>query len=146
VLVRFYLTGSRPVEEVLPAIARGNVAAGNRMLVVAEEDDLLGRVGRQLWEQYPEDFLAHGRADQGQAARQPILLSRECDPANGARLIALADGRWRDEAERFDRVFLFFDDDGRVAARQTWAQFKERTDIEREFWQHADGKWQQVKA
>ena len=145
-LVRFYLTGPRPVEEVLPAIARGNVAAGNRILVVADDDDLLARVGRQLWEQYPEDFLAHGSADQAHAARQPILLSRACDAANGARLIALADGRWRDVAERFERAFLFFDDESRAAARQTWAQFKERADVEREFWQHAEGKWQQVKA
>jgi len=145
-LVRFYLTGARPVEEVLPAIARGNMAAGNRMVVVAEDDELLARLGRQLWEQYPEDFLAHGRADEPHSERQPILLLKACGAPNDAALVALADGRWRDEAETFERAFLFFDDAGRAAARQTWATFKARDDVQREFWEYAEGKWRQVAA
>jgi DNA polymerase-3 subunit chi len=75
-----------------------------------------------------------------------MLLSRDCAPENGARLIALADGKWREAAESFERAFLFFGEDSRPAARRTWAQFKDRRDIEREFWQYADGKWQKVAA
>ncbi len=145
-LVRFYLTGARPVEEVLPAIARGNLSAGNRMLVVADDEELLARVSTQLWEQYPEDFLAHGRAGEPHAARQPILLAGSCDAANGATLVALVDGRWRDEAEAFERAFLFFDDGGRAAARSAWSAFANRPDVEREFWSYAEGKWRQQPA
>ena len=145
-LVRFYLTGARPVEEVLPTIARGNLTAGNRMVVVAEDDDLLARLSRQLWEQYPEDFLAHGHAGQPHAARQPILLSKTCEARNDARLVALADGQWREEAESFERAFLFFDDAGRDVARRAWAGFTARKDVQREFWEYAEGKWRQVAA
>ena len=71
----FYLSGSQPVERVLPLIARAAKRGGQRMLVVAEDVDLLERLDKALWEQFPEAYLAHGRADGAPAARQPVLLS-----------------------------------------------------------------------
>ena len=58
----FYLSAAQPVERVLPLIARAAKRAGQPMLVVAEEPDLLDRLDKALWEQFPDDFLAHGRA------------------------------------------------------------------------------------
>ncbi len=111
------------------------------MLVVADDDALLGRLDRALWEMFPEDFLAHGRAGQPHEDRQPILLSGACQSANGAELLALADGRWREEAEAFARVLVFFDDAGKADARRIWRQFDAREDVEREFFELTDGKW-----
>lgn len=139
--VGFYLHGEQPVERVLPLIARAAKKAGQRMLVVAEDAERLDRLDKALWEQFPEDFLAHGRADAPHAERQPVLLSQACTPANGATLVALADGQWRDEAESFDRALLFFDEGGRTSARQTWRLFDQREGVEREFHELEDGKW-----
>ena len=58
------------------------------------------------------------------AESQPVLLSPEPEPANGAANIALADGRWRDEALGFARTFYFFDNDGRDSAREAWRALK----------------------
>ncbi|MEO6041062.1 MAG: DNA polymerase III subunit chi [Croceibacterium sp.] len=138
----FYLSPREPVERVLPQIARKALEAGQRMLIVAGDESLLARLDKALWEQFPEDFLAHGRADAPHAERQPLLLSRACIAANGARLIALADGLWREEAAGFERAFLFFDEAGRAAAQRTWAGFKGRADVTREFHEHVEGKWQ----
>jgi DNA polymerase III subunit chi len=115
--------------------------ADQRMLVVAGDEALRARLDTALWDAAPEDFLAHGHAGGPHDARQPILLSGTCEAANGATLIALADGQWREEAEGFERVFLFFDDGGRVEARHAWRRFDERTDVEREFHELAEGKW-----
>lgn len=139
--VGFYLSGSQPVERVLPLIARAAKRQGQRMLVVADDEDLLGRLDKSLWEQCAKDFLAHGRADEPHADRQPVLLSRECRAANDARLVALADGRWREEAEAFDRALLFFDETGREAARKVWRLFDAREAIAREFYELEGGKW-----
>ena len=139
--VGFYLAPAQPVEQVLPQIARKALEAGERMLVVAEDSALLERVGKALWEQHAEDFLATGRADATHAERQPILLSASCDPANGANLVALADGCWRDEARSFERAFLFFDETGRAAAREAWRGLDGAEAVEREFWEHEGGKW-----
>jgi DNA polymerase-3 subunit chi len=139
----FYLCGTQPVERVLPLIARAAARAGQRILVVAEDADLLGRLDKALWEQFPEDFLAHGRADAPNAARQPVLLSADCTANNGATLVALADGQWRVDAERFDRVLLFFDEAGRTASRDVWRLFDQREDVTREFHELDGGRWVQ---
>jgi len=128
---------------VLPLIARAAKRAGQLMLVVAEAADLLERLDKALWEQFPEDFLAHGRADAAHAARQPVLLAPDCAAANGATLVALADGQWRPEAEAFSRVLLFFDEAGRASSRQVWRLFDQREDVTREFHELENGKWVQ---
>jgi len=139
----FYLSGAQPVERVLPLIARAAKRAGQRMLVVAEDADLLDRLDKALWEQFPDDYLAHGRAGARHAARQPVLLATDCNAANGATLIALADGQWRPEAEAFDRALLFFDEAGRAASREVWRLFDQREDVTREFHELEGGKWAQ---
>lgn len=141
--VGFYLTGHHPVERVLPLIAKAARRAGQRMLIVSGDEDQLAALDKALWEESPADFLAHGRADAPHADRQPLLLSQTCDPANGAKLVALADGLWREEAERFDRAFLFFGDEGREAARGTWRLFNQREDVTREYHALEGGKWVQ---
>lgn len=141
--VGFYLAPSQPVEKVLPLIARAAKKAGQRMLVVAGDAELRTRLDKALWDYAPQDFLAHGEAGEPHAERQPILLSAACEAPNGAKLVAFADGQWREEAEGFDRAFLFFDDAGRDAARATWRQFDDRDDVEREFHELEDGKWVQ---
>jgi DNA polymerase-3 subunit chi len=128
---------------VLPAIARAAKRAGQRLLVVADDPELLDRLDKALWEQFPEDYLAHGRADAAHAARQPVLLSSDCIADNGASLVALADGRWRPEAERFERALVFFDEAGRAASRQVWRLFDQREDVTREFHELDGGKWVQ---
>lgn len=139
----FYLSGAQPVERVLPLIARAAKGAGQRMLVVASDDATLDRLDKALWEFSPEDFLAHGRADAPHADRQPLLLSTDCAAPNGATLIAFADGKWRPEAEGFDRALLFFDEGGRAEARSTWRLFDGREDVAREFHELQGGKWVQ---
>ena len=125
----------------LPSIAAKAMGAGQRMLVVAGDEALRERLDRELWAQGAVQFLAHGKAGEPHEARQPILLSATCDAPNEARLVALADGQWRDEAENFDRALLFFDDSGREAARTAWRRFDERDDVEREFFEFEDGGW-----
>jgi DNA polymerase-3 subunit chi len=118
---------------VIGAVAAKALAEGQRMIIVAEDPELLDRLDRALWEYRPEAFLAHGRASAAHASRQPLLLSTECIAANGAKVIALADGRWRPEAEAFDRALLFFGDAQREAARAVWRTFDGRDDVEREY-------------
>lgn len=140
--VGFYLSGSRPVEQVLPLIARAAMKGGQRMLVTSGDAGQLDQLEKALWEVFPADFLANGRAEADYADRQPILLSSERKADNGAKLLALADGVWHEDAEGFDRVLFFFDEEGRQAARSNWKLFDGREDVEREFYELIEGKWQ----
>lgn len=142
--VGFYLLQRDPVERALPQIAAKAMEQGQRMLVVSGDEALLDRLDASLWSEKADSFLAHGRAGHPHAERQPILLSQDCEAANGARLCALADGEWRDEVLGFERVLLFFDDARRVAARQVWRSLDALENVEREFHEQQGGKWRKV--
>ena len=142
--VDFYQLGAQPVERVLPMLAEKTLAAGGRMLVVAESDAVLSRLDECLWSHAPTSFLPHARAGGEDDAEQPILLAAAPDAANAARNIALADGHWRDEALTFDRVFHLFDTNTLEAAREAWKALKDKPGVDCRFHKQEGGKWTQL--
>ena len=141
--VDFYQLSRDPVDVALPLLARATLNAGERMLVVSSDPAQLTRIGEGLWA-LADTFLANGRAGEPHAERQPVLLSQQPEPANGARFLALADGLWREEAASFARTFLLFDEATVAGARGVWRQLGTREGTERHFWKQEGGKW--VKA
>jgi DNA polymerase-3 subunit chi len=136
----FYHLDQTTVEGTLPALAAKVLAAGQRLLVVSADAEQLARIDRALWE-VKDAFLAHGQAGGAHDARQPILLSAEPSPANGATFIAFADGAWREAADGYQRAFLLFDDATIAGARATWRLLGDRAEVERRFWKQQGGKW-----
>ena len=137
----FWQLARDPVERVVALIAERAGSAGERLLVVAEDAAQREAMSRALWETRPEAFLAHGESGAPHAARQPILLSAECEPVNEARYLVLADGAWREPAVAFERVFLLFGEAGTPAARGVWQRFDGRDDVQRSYYAQEDGKW-----
>ena len=142
--VDFYQLSRDPVDQVLPAIAARILGLGARLLVVAQGEDRLARISEGLWAGPPDSFLAHGRAGEGGAAHQPILLGVTCDAANGARHIALADGLWREEAIDFERAFFFFNDETIEGARASWRDLSKRDGIVARYFRQDGRKWVQM--
>jgi DNA polymerase-3 subunit chi len=140
VRVDFYQLSRDSAETALPLIARASLNAGERLLIVSADDAQRGRISEALWTRLPDSFLAHGQGGSMHDARQPILISGDVAPANGARFVALADGQWR-ETEGFARVFLMFDDVTLSGARACWRLLGERDSVERRFWKQQGGKW-----
>ena len=139
--VDFYQLSRDPVEVALPLIASKVIAAGERLLVVSDDADQLGRISGGLWGRMADSFLAHGFAGGDHDARQPILLSGEMAPGNGARFVAIADGVWRDAAPAFARTFYIFGDDTLHGARECWVMLAQRGGVERRFWKQQGSKW-----
>ncbi|MES2492666.1 MAG: DNA polymerase III subunit chi [Pseudomonadota bacterium] len=149
--VDFYQSGQDPVESVVALLALNTLNAGQRLLVVAADPGLLDRIGESLWSAAgkPDEqpFLANGRAGGLHDARQPVLLSDQVAPANGARFVVLADGVWRDEAlaePAFDRVFMVFDDQTVEGARRCWRMLGQHEGMERKFWKQDGKRWVQA--
>ena len=135
--VDFYLLESASAEQATAQLARATLKAGERLLVVGAGAGM----DRALWEEFPQDFLAHGRADGPHTERQPILLAPDCSAANGARYVLMADGQWRDEALGFERAFLLFDEATRSGARTVWRMLGDRGEVERNYWRQEAGRW-----
>ena len=141
--VDFYQLSRDPAESVIPAIARKILDDGGRLLVVAQGEAQRKRIASALWNAGPETYLANGEAQAPMPQVQPILLSDACDPVNGARYIALADGHWREEARDFERAFYFFDEATLDEARQSWRVLSKADGVTPRFWRQDGGKWRQ---
>ena len=141
--VDFYQLSRDPAESVLPLLAEKTLERGERLLVVSADDAQLSRIGEALWNS-KDSFLASAQAGGAHDARQPVLLAREVEAANGAKYVALADGRWREVGEGFERVLYLFDDGSLMAARECWVALKGREGLSRHFWKQQGGGWVQA--
>lgn len=144
--VDFYQLGAAPLEQVIASLGEKLLGRDERLLVVAEEEALLARLDRVLWDMGPSGFLPHGMAGTLEDPRQPVLLSTTPDSANGARNLLLADGQWREAAVNFQRAFYLFDGDSLEAARQTWRSLAGREGVERHYWANENGRWAEKAA
>ena len=141
--VDFYQLGSTPLEQVIGSIAQKLLGDGKRLLIVAEDEGLLGRLDRMLWDQGATSFLPHGLAGGSEDPRQPILLASQTDAPNLARNLLIADGQWREAALTFERAFYMFDAATLEGARFAWKLLAGREGVERRYWAQVDGRWQQ---
>lgn len=139
--VDFYQLGEATLESVVASVGQRLVGEGQRLLVVADDEGLLARLDRLLWDQGEASFLPHGLAGGSDDSAQPILLSQSIDAPNRARNLMIADGVWRDAALGYDRAFHLFDADSVEAARLAWKLLAGRDGVERHYWGHEDGRW-----
>jgi DNA polymerase III subunit chi len=142
-LVDFYQLGSTPPEQVIASIGGKLLGEGARLLIVAEEEAMLARLDRMLWDQEPASFVPHALAGGSDDARQPILLSTGTDAPNLARNLLIADGQWREAALAYDRAFYLFDAASLAGARLAWKLLAGREGIERRYWAQDGGRWVQ---
>jgi DNA polymerase III subunit chi len=141
--VDFYRLTRDPAARVVPVLAERVLAQGERLLVVAGDRDMCSELSEGLWAHKPHSYLAHGEVGGDLAMHDPILLAGSIDaaPANNARMIALADGVWREEALTFARCFFLFDNSRIDDARATWRTLGSREGVERHFWKQEGGRW-----
>ena len=140
--VDFYQLGATPLEQIIGGIAEKLLAQDSRLLIVAEDETLLARLDRLLWDRGPASFMPHGLAGGADDARQSILLSTSPDAPNLARNMLIADGQWREAALGYDRAFYLFDDDALPGARLAWKLLSGREGVDRRFWARDDGgRW-----
>ena len=139
--VDFYQLGEATMEGVVASVGQRLIGEGQRLLVVADDQALLARLDRLLWDQGPASFLPHGLAGGNDDSAQPILLSSGSDAPNRARNLLIADGLWREAALGYERAFYLFDADSLEAARLAWKLLAGRDGVERHYWGHEDGRW-----
>jgi DNA polymerase-3 subunit chi len=127
----------------LPPLAAAAMKAGQRVLVVAGDGGARKRISEALWSHRPTAFLAHGEAGGAGDALQPILIAPDmmAEAPNGARIVLLADGQWREVGEGFDRALLLFGEATRGAARSVWSMLGQREGVERHFHEFVEGRW-----
>jgi DNA polymerase-3 subunit chi len=144
--IGFYHLTRSTLFQALPQLLVRTLAAGQRALVLGISVPALDALSTALWEQ--PAWLPHGAATDGDPDLQPIWLSTEPEPANGAHFLFLVDGAETDQLERFERVFDLFDGndaDAVSAARLRWKAARDAGHA-LAYWQQTERGWEKKAA
>jgi len=121
--IGFYHLTRTALPEALARLLERTLLAGQRALVLCPDAASLKALDTSLWACPEPVWLPHGTAADGDADLQPVWLSTEAEPVNGARFLFLVDGADAGSGVGFDRVFDLFDgtNEAKVAAaRDRW--------------------------
>jgi DNA polymerase-3 subunit chi len=140
--IGFYHLTRSTLAQALPRLLDRTLAAGHRALVLGPTAAGLDALSTALWAQ--PAWLPHGSASDGDADLQPVWLSADAEPVNGARYLFLVEGAETDRIKDYVRAFDIFDgsDSGAVAAaRARWKTAKEAGHT-LAYWQQTESSWQ----
>jgi DNA polymerase-3 subunit chi len=122
----FYHLERRSLEDVLPGLVEKSRARGWKALIRADSADRADAIDTLLWTYDDRSFLPHAQLGDGEAARQPVLITMEEGNPNAAQIVFYVGGTqpadWSDLND-LSRIVLLFD--GRdatalAAARAAW--------------------------
>ncbi|MEO9600394.1 DNA polymerase III subunit chi [Parasphingorhabdus sp.] len=139
--VDFYHLTRDPVEKLVPMLASKSLDVGKRVFLVSRDEARCAALSKSLWSDDPASFLAHDFAGSERQADQPILISDQCEAANGAPYIILSDGQWREEALTFERAFFLFAADQIDHARTVWRDLAANEVVTPRYWKQDGGRW-----
>jgi len=127
----FYHLERRALEDVLPGLLEKSLARGWRALVRADAADRADAIDTLLWSYDEQSFLPHAQMGDGEAAKQPVLITVEGGNPNTASIMFCVGGAgpdWTDEKlSHFARIVLLFDGRDPAAldgARKSWKEAK----------------------
>lgn len=143
--VLFYRLSESPVEATLPGLLERSLGRGWRVLLRVGSDGGLAFLDERLWTCRDGSFLPHAAAGGRHDARQPVLLTRGTENANGANVLMLVMGARAgvEEMARYERACLFFEagDAAAVeAARDDWRAVV-AAGLPAKYWAEEGGRW-----
>ncbi|HXP23772.1 MAG TPA: DNA polymerase III subunit chi [Candidatus Sulfotelmatobacter sp.] len=147
--VLFYHLERRALEDVLPGLLEKTRERGWKALVRVGSAERMAALDTHLWTYSEQNFLAHGTAEDGHSARQPIFLTVEDENPNSAEVLFLVGGAAADwsgaQAKSLTRIVMLFDgrdDEALAAARGHWKMAKD-AGFEVTYWKEsASGKFE----
>ena len=122
----FYHLERRSLEDVLPGLVEKSRQRGWKALIRADSAERADAIDTLLWTYDDQSFLAHAQLGDGEAARQPVLITMEDANSNAAQIAFYVGGTqpadWSGLND-LSRIVLLFD--GRdasalAAARAAW--------------------------
>jgi DNA polymerase-3 subunit chi len=143
----FYHLERSTLDDVLPGLLEKTRERGWKALVRASDSRVLDDIDARLWTYRDDSFLAHGRTEQPEAARQPILLTESSENPNCAQALFIVDGSDLGETEGLERCFIIFDgrDDAALAgARVRWKTLKDTGAVLAYWKQSPEGRWEKA--
>jgi DNA polymerase-3 subunit chi len=129
----FYHLERRALEDVLPGLVEKSLVRGWRAVIKTDSSERSDTLDSLLWTYDDQSFLAHAQSGDGEAQRQPVLITVEDENPNNAQILfcvgGAGPGDWSGTGiSSLARVVMLFD--GRDSAmlekvRADWKRAKE---------------------
>ena len=139
----FYHLERGSVEAALGPLVEKCLQRSWRVLIVADPQRVK-EIDSGLWTWRDDSFLPHGTAEDA-PKDQPVLISAEVEPVNGADVLILLDGMAAD-GDAYQRVMVVFADADTASRGKARGQFKAARDAGstvKYFQQTSSGGWAQ---
>jgi DNA polymerase III subunit chi len=142
--VWFYHLERTALDHALPDLLEKTLAKGWRAIVRTTTSERLARLDSWLWTFRDDSFLAHGLADEPDAARQPILLTTAEDNLNRADALFLVEGAEERRFEGYKRCIDLFDgrDEQAVAAARARWKLARSLGLPVTYWKQGERGWE----
>lgn len=125
----FYHLERRSLDDVLPGLLEKTLERGWRAVIRTESSERADAIDTLLWTYNDQTFLAHAQSGDGDARRQPVLITVQDENPSGANVLFCVGGAtpsWGSVGD-LTRVVLMFDgrDEEMLAtARAAWKDAK----------------------
>lgn len=128
----FYHLERRALEDVLPGLVEKSLSRGWRAVIKTDSSERSDALDNLLWTFDDQSFLAHAQSGDGEAARQPVLITVEDENPNSAQILFCVGGAfpadWRAaQLSSLARVVMLFDGQDTAMlerARSAWKDAK----------------------
>ena len=143
----FYHLERSTLEQVLPGLLEKTRERGWKALVRVSDPAQLEALDEHLWTWRDDSFLAHGRASEPNAERQPILLSESGENLNAAQALFMVDGAEIGVTDGLERCFIIFDgrnDQALTGSRERWKALKAQGATLAYWKQSPEGRWEKA--
>jgi DNA polymerase III subunit chi len=145
----FYHLERRSLDDVLPGLVERTLERGWRALIRADSAERADALDTRLWT-FNDGFLPHAQLGDGDAARQPVLITMEEGNPNNADVLFLVGGApppaWDSTAAKgFTRIVVMFDGRNPAAVNSARAAWKDARSAGHDvtYWKESStGKWE----
>ena len=128
----FYHLERRALNDVLPGMIEKSLERGWRAVVRTDSAERSDALDNLLWTYDEQSFLGHAQSGDGDAARQPVLITVEDENPNGAQILFCVGGSRPNDwsaptLSALARIVLLFDGHDSAAlghARAAWKDAK----------------------
>ena len=138
----------QPIEKALPALLEKTLQRGWKAVVCVGNEERMAALDESLWTYREDSFLPHGTERDGDAERQPVLLTVSDTAPNRANVLFLVENAPAEallNGAGYDRIVLMFDgnDEEQIGkAREDWKKTR-AAKLDATYWQQSElGSWE----
>lgn len=145
--INFYHLTASPMGKALPKLLEKVVTSGMRAVVVAENDNRVEELNKELWTYTTKFFLPHGSKADGYESEQPVFLTSGNDNPNGSEILVFVENTEPQfEFSSFKKCLYMFSGENQSQvekARLRWKLYKDAGHNLTYWQQDKKGAWQQ---